>query len=203
MDLFIFDFDDTLAITDSRVKIIIKKTGKEILMTSREFAHYPFDMATMDVDFGDFMRAEGTLIKDTVEIMEQAILDGADVYIVTARAIGKPVTQFLEKELGTSPPVVATAGSAGKAPWLTKQLEQSNYDRVVVFEDCEKNIRSLKLTVEDFNSKKSTRSPVIYNAMCILPDQTMVQKESRWRREELLTESDYREITKNFLRKTW
>ena len=201
MDLFIFDFDDTLAITDSRVKIIINDSQKEILMTSREFAHYPFNPATMDVDFGDFMRAEGTLIKDTVEIMEQAIMDGADVFIVTARALGGPVTEFLEKELGNAPPVVATAGSAGKAPWLTKQLSQNNYDRVVVFEDCEKNIRSLKLTVEDFNSQNKRN--VQYSAMCILPDQSMVQKESRWRREELLTEWDFRNVVKNFLRKTW
>jgi len=200
MELFIFDFDDTLAITDSRVKII-DKTGDEILMTSREFAHFPFNPATMRVDFGDFMRADGTLIKDTVEIMEQAMLDGADVFIVTARAIGEPVTDFLQKELGKAPPVVATSGSAGKAPWLTKQLSKINYDRVVVFEDCEKNIRSLKLTVEEHNNQ--TGQNVTYGAMCILPDQSMVQKESRWRREELLTEWDYRKITKNFLRKTW
>ena len=200
MELFIFDFDDTLAITDSRVKII-DKTGNEILMTSREFAHFPFNPATMRVDFGDFMRADGTLIKDTVEIMEQAMLDGADVFIVTARAIGEPVTEFLQKELGNAPPVVATSGSAGKAPWLTKQLSKINYDRVVVFEDCEKNIRSLKLTVEEHNKQKGQN--VTYSAMCILPDQSMVQKESRWRREDLLTEWDFREITKNFLRKTW
>ena len=30
MELYIFDFDDTLAITDSRVKIILKKTNEEI-----------------------------------------------------------------------------------------------------------------------------------------------------------------------------
>ena len=200
MELFIFDFDDTLAITDSRVKII-DKTGDELLMTSREFAHFPFNPSTMRVDFGDFMRADGTLIKDTVEIMEQAMLDGADVFIVTARAIGEPVTDFLQKELGKAPPVVATSGSAGKAPWLTKQLAKINYDRVVVFEDCEKNIRSLKLTVEEHN--KQTGQDVTYSAMCILPDQSMVQKESRWRREDLLTEWDFREITRNFLRKTW
>ena len=137
MDLFIFDFDDTLAITDSRVKIIIKATGNEIMMTSREFAHYPFDPSTMDVDFGDFTRADGTLIKDTVELMQQAMIDGADVFIVTARSIAAPVTQFLESQLTSSPPVVATAGSDGKAPWLINQLKQNNYDTVVVFEDCE------------------------------------------------------------------
>ena len=99
MDLFIFDFDDTLAITDSRVKIILKASNEEILMTSREFAHYPFDPTSMSVDFGDFMRAEGTLIKDTVEIMQQAIMDGADVFIVTARAIAPPVEEFLQNTL--------------------------------------------------------------------------------------------------------
>ena len=199
MDLFIFDFDDTLAITDSRVKIIMKTSGDEILMTSREFAHYPFNPSTMDVDFGDFMRAEGTLIRDTVEIMEQAILDGADVFIVTARAMGGPVTEFLEKELGNAPPVVATAGSAGKVPWLANQLQQNQYTRVVVFEDCEKNIRALKSTVEDHNQQSAEQ--VYYSAMCILPDQTMLQKESRWRREDLLTEWGFRETVKNFLRK--
>ena len=200
MELYIFDFDDTLAITDSRVKII-DMTGDEILMTSREFALFPFNPRTMKVDFGDFMRAEGTLIKATIEIMEQAILDGADVHIVTARAIGQPVEEFLQKTIGMSPPVVATAGSAGKSPWLMKKLQTGDYDRVVVFEDCEKNIRSLKKTVEEYNSKYN--SSVQYSAMCILHDQTMVQKESRWRREELLQEIDFREMTRKFLRKTW
>ena len=201
MDLFIFDFDDTLAITDSRVKVIMRNTNKEILMTSREFAHYPFNPNTMDIDFGDFARAEGTLIKDTIEMMQQAMMDGADVHIVTARALGEPVTKFLESQVGISPPVVATAGSAGKVPWLENKLKTGDYDRVVVFEDCEKNIRALKDTVELFNSQ--TGSNVFYSAMCILPDQTMVQRESRWRHEELLTEWSFRDTVKNFLRKTW
>ena len=201
MDLFIFDFDDTLAITDSRVKIIMNQTQEEILMTSREFAHYPFNPATMSVDFGDFARAEGTLIMDTIEMMQQAILDGADVHIVTARSLAGPVTEFLQQQIGSSPPVVATAGSAGKVPWLENKLRTGNYDRIVVFEDCEKNIRALKNTVDTYNAQNGTN--VYYSAMCILPDQSMVQKESRWRKEELLTEWDFRNTIKNFLRKTY
>ena len=92
MDLYIFDFDDTLAITDSRVKVI--RNGKEILMTSREFAHFPFNPATDQLDFGDFSRAEGTLIKDTVEEMQKAMENGNDVFIVTARALAEPVEIF-------------------------------------------------------------------------------------------------------------
>jgi len=199
MHLFIFDFDDTLAITDSRVRVV--RDGEDIWMTSREFAEFPINLATDYIDFDDFHRAQGTLIKDTIEIMQQAIMDGADVFIVTARAFGPPVEKFLERELGSSPPVIATSGSAGKVPWLVKQLNSNSYEKVVVFEDCEKNIRALKDTVEKFN--EDTGSNVFYSAMCILPNQEMVQKEARWRREDLLTEGDFREITKNFLRKTW
>jgi len=193
MDLFIFDFDDTLAITDSRVKVI--RDGNEILMTSREFAHFPFNAATDELDFGDFSRADGTLIKDTVKEMEKAMNQGHDVYIVTARAIAGPVEEFLTRELGSHPPVIATAGSEGKGPWLESQLKSKTYSRVVVYEDCKKNIRSLKEITD--------KAGVHYSAMCILEDQTMVQAESRWRREDLLNEWDFRAITKNFLRKTW
>ena len=193
MDLYIFDFDDTLAITDSRVKVI--RNGKEILMTSREFAYFPFNPAEDQLDFDDFSRAEGTLIKDTVAEMQSAMKGGNDVFIVTARSMAGPVEQFLKKELGSHPPVIATSGSEGKSPWLEKQLRQETYMRVVVYEDCKKNIRSLKSVAE--------AAGVPYTAMCILEDQSIVQAESRWRREELLNENNFRDITRNFLRKTW
>jgi len=193
MDLYIFDFDDTLAVTDSRVKVI--RNGQEILMTSREFAHFPFNPSTDQLDFGDFQRAQGTLIKDTVAEMERAMQDGHDVFIVTARAIAGPVEEFLTSEIGSHPPVIATAGSEGKSPWLQNQLNKEDYQRVVVYEDCKKNIRDLKNVAE--------AAGVTYSAMCILEDQSMVKAESRWRREDLLNEWDFREITKNFLRKTW
>lgn len=193
MDLYIFDFDDTLAVTDSRVKVI--RNGQEILMTSREFAYFPFNPSTDQLDFGDFQRAQGTLIKDTVAEMQRAMQDGHDVFIVTARAIAGPVEEFLTSEIGSHPPVVATAGSEGKTPWLKNQLSKEEYQRVVVYEDCKKNIRALKDVTET--------AGVTYSAMCILEDQSMVKAESRWRREDLLNELDFREMTRNFLRKTW
>ena len=193
MDLYIFDFDDTLAVTDSRVKVI--RNGQEILMTSREFAHFPFNPSSDRLDFGDFQRAQGTLIKDTVAEMQKAMQDGHDVFIVTARAIAGPVEEFLTSEIGSHPPVIATAGSEGKTPWLQNQLSQEEYQRVVVYEDCKKNIRSLKDVAE--------AAGVAYSAMCILEDQSMVKAESRWRREDLLHKTDFREITRNFLRKVW
>jgi hypothetical protein len=194
MDLYIFDFDDTLAITDSRVKVI--RGGEEILMTSREFAHFPFNPTTDSLDFGDFSRAEGTLIKATVEEMRNAIDNGADVFIVTARSVAGPVEQFLKQELGNHPPVIATAGSEKKSLWLSDKLRSGQYTRVVVYEDCEKNIRLLRDVAQEFN--------IQYSAMCIMPNQQMVQKESRWRLEDsLLNENNFRNITKEFLKKVW
>ena len=198
MELFIFDFDDTLAITDSRVRVV--RDGQDIWMTSREFADFPV-MPSDTIDFGDFSRVSGTLIKDTVDLMQQAIIDGADVHIVTARGIAEPVKKFLEDHLGSAPPISATAGSAGKVPWLEQKLMSGNYDKVVVYEDCEKNIRALKTTVENFNATNDAN--VQYSAMCILPDQSMVQKETHWIQEDLLIEGNFRDTIKNFLRKTW
>ena len=199
MDLYIFDFDDTLAVTDSMV--VVYRNGKELRMTSREFAKFDYNPATDELDFGDFSRAQGTLIKDTVHVMNDMIAKGEDVYIVTARAIAEPVEKWLSTEIPQVPPIIPTAGSQGKRPWLLKQLMLKKYDRVVVYEDCTHNIRDLKEAVEEHNASQG--ESVFYNAMCILPDNTIQQVESRWRSENLLTEWDFRQITRNFIRKTW
>ena len=162
MDLYIFDFDDTLALTDSRVRIV--RDGEEIRMSSRDFAY--FQVRDNDtIDFSDFSRARGTLIKDTANIMLKMMKQGEDVFIVTARAVAKPVEDWLNSEIGTSPPVVATSGSEGKIPWLQNQLTKNTYAKVVVYEDCRKNIRNLKEVVEEFNSQNGTS--IVYNLSLI------------------------------------
>jgi len=200
MDLYIFDFDDTLAITDSRVRIV--RNEQDIWMTSREFADFPIIDGDY-IDFDDFKRAKGTLIKATALEMEKAMdmVGEANVFIVTARAVGEPVKDWLLAEIGRSPEVVATNGGANKRPWLIKQLASQEYDKVIVYEDCTHNIRDLKEAVLEHNKKHGKN--VHYSAMCILPDQTTMKMESHWRSENLITEWDFKEITKNFLRKTW
>jgi len=194
--LYIFDFDDTLAITDSQIKLI--RGGEDIFMTSHEFANYRAEPGD-ELDFSDFGRVGGTLISDTVREMERAIgeVGVGNVFIVTARSIGTPVRNWLENHGITSPTVVATAGSAGKAPWLAEKLQSGEYSSVTVFEDCRKNIRMLKDTVDDHNTQNDQN--VAYGAMCILPNQSMVKVESRWRPENVLTEDSYRNIIRNFI----
>ena len=175
--LYIFDFDDTLAMTDSHVRVI-SADGSVDRLDSRQFASYrpsPGD----SLDFTEFSRAEGKLISDTVQAMEDAIKENGieNVYIVTARAIADPVKTFLESMGVTVPEIVATAGSLGKATWLTRKLENNDYTTVFVYEDCRKNITMLKDIVEAYNEELN--KSIDYQAICILPSGQHLKIEHR------------------------
>lgn len=177
--LYIFDFDDTLAMTDSHVRVI-RANGQVDRLDSREFAKYR-SMPGEELDFSEFTRASGSLIDSTVQEMQSAIQQyGIDnVYIVTARAEGDPVYEFLSSFRMNVPEVVATSGSAGKAPWLTRTLLTGDYSQVIVYEDCRKNIKMLKDVVEAYNEELS--KDVQYSAVCILPDGSQELIESKIR----------------------
>ena len=167
--LYIFDFDDTIANTNSHVRVI-KKNGAVDRLDSRQFASYRPEPGD-ELDFTEFTEASGTLIDDTVDELENAITEHGvgNVYIVTARSVARPVEQFLHSMGVSVPEVVATAGSEGKATWLTKQLELNNYTSVYVYEDCRKNITMLRDIVEAYNDAFPKKPDVAYNAICILP----------------------------------
>ena len=176
--LFIFDFDDTLAMTDSHVRVI-NATGSIRRLNSREFAayrHTPGDT----LNFDEFDRASGTLIENTVEAMQDAIRSHGieNVYIVTARSVGEPVEEFLSSFGLRSPNVVATAGSEGKARWLARKLHQGNYNSVHVYEDCRSNITMLRDIVDAYNEQAKSKRPVIYRGICVLPTGQLVVTES-------------------------
>jgi hypothetical protein len=161
--LFIFDFDDTLALTNSHVVI-----NDKLRLNSREFAKYrakPDDI----LDFSEFEDVKsGSLIQSSIDAMESAITDHGfeNVFIVTARAIAPPVKRFLESMNVTVPKIIATSGSANKARWLVRTLYMKEYDKVMVYEDCKKNIKMLNEVVEQFNIEND-RS-IEYSSVCVV-----------------------------------
>ena len=171
--LYIFDFDDTLALTNSRVRVT-KADGSTIEMNSREFAKYREEPGDVP-DFSGFMSVPGgTLIRGTVDAMEDAISQYGirSVFIVTARAFGSrdSVRKFLTDNGVTVPKIITTAGSAGKADWLRSKLITGDYDQVHVFEDCTKNIQMLGQVVNEFNEEFESlgRQTVAYHSTCIV-----------------------------------
>lgn len=181
--LYIFDFDDTLAMTDSHVRVI-RSNGQVDRLDSREFARYRSSPGD-ELDFSEFTRASGSLIDSTVQEMQSAIQQyGRDnVYIVTARAESEPVFEFLSSFGMNVPEVVATSGSAGKAPWLIRTLLIGDYSQVIVYEDCRKNIKMLRDTVEAYNEDlgEELGKTVQYSAVCVLPDGSQELIETRIR----------------------
>ena len=155
--------------------VVVKPDGERVELDSAEFAKYdaePGDQFDFS-QFGEGSPITGNLIASTVKDLQAAMASaGPDsVYIVTARSAGQPVEDFLSSMGIQSPPVIATTGSAGKAPWLRDKLESGPYTEVHVYEDCRKNISMLGKVVEDFNAEFSGVRPVVtYNPKCIVAE---------------------------------
>ena len=97
--LSVFDFDDTLAFTDSWV--YVKKNGGEYKLDSAEFAVHKLKPGE-SYDFRDFdrMLRNPKIIKKNVELLRKQLKKvGRRVTILTARAVGFPVKHFF-KTLG-------------------------------------------------------------------------------------------------------
>ena len=162
--LFVFDFDDTLAHTDSMVRL--ERDNEITDLDSGAFAAYAFQPGDQ-LDFTDFNRVSGKLIANTLAILNNAQRSGQDIVIITARPPGAVpgIQQFFADNNMESPPIYATSGSANKLPVMRNLLVQGDYDHVIVYEDCMKNIEKLGDVVRDMG--------VSYSAICIDHNTTM------------------------------
>ena len=164
--LFVFDFDDTLAHTDSVV--VLQRDNQAIELDSGAFASYEYQPGDQ-LDFSDFGRVEGNLIANTLAILSDIQNKDKDAVIITARppqAI-EGIQKFFADNNMPSPPIYATAGSANKPQVMKELLKTNRYSHVVVYEDCMDNIQVLGDAVRSMG--------VSYSALCINKD-TTIQK---------------------------
>jgi len=160
--LSVFDFDDTIAKSDSWVYVmnqgrVVKK------LNAAQFAVYK-QKPGEDFDFRDFDRAirNPRLIKRNADLLRRQ-LDKArrasrgtrKVTILTARSLGAPVTSFL-KTMGIDAYVIPL-GSADpklKADWIESQINKG-YDTVYFMDDSNKNILAVKNMLTRYPDVKS------------------------------------------------
>jgi hypothetical protein len=94
----IFDVDDTLVVTRSKIRVFDHKTRKVIELTPQEFNHYEADPDHF-LDFSDFRDAEilkaGKIIEWVFDILRRTIKRGKPVGIITARDDSNAVEEFL------------------------------------------------------------------------------------------------------------
>ena len=143
--LRVFDFDDTLATTDSYI-YVKHKDGSETKLDPAEYAKYN-SKAGDKYDFRDFKKKLNNpkVIKKNVDLLRR-MLDSGDkkVTILTARALAFPVRYWFKKELGMNVYVVALGSNnpKDKSDWIEKHIKKG-YTDIAFMDDSSKNIKAV------------------------------------------------------------
>tara|TARA_R110002072_G_scaffold761_2_gene6267 strand:+ start:214 stop:777 length:564 start_codon:yes stop_codon:yes gene_type:complete len=152
-DITIFDVDDTLVVTRSKIKVHNPKTGFEVDLTPQEFNTFktrPNDK----LDFTDFQSLDilkgGKIIEWVFSILRRAIAKGAPVGIITARDDSKLIQQFLAHNgininpqyiFAINDPVLKLKGStAEKKKEAFKKFIDMGFNNFTFFDDDRENI---------------------------------------------------------------
>ena len=158
----IFDFDDTLARSNSKVFAI--KDGERIEMTAEEFAS---DGAQMLVDGYNFDFTDFNIVRDgkpgpLLDIAKkiQAARGTEDVFVLTARAPESqgPIKKFLDS-VGLNIPLSNITGlgqstGAAKAKWVVEKAAEG-YNDFYFADDAYQNVKAVRdaMSVLDVKSK--------------------------------------------------
>jgi len=142
--LSIFDFDDTLAKSDSWVYVMLN--GKQVdKLDPAEFAVYNLKDGE-EYDFKDFDKKlrNPKLIKKNVDLLRKQLSKGGrKVTILTARRLGAPISHFF-RTIGINPYVVplGDANPQKKADYIEAEILKG-YDPIYFMDDSPKNIKAV------------------------------------------------------------
>lgn len=150
--LKIFDFDDTLA--KSETPVIIKKSdGTSITLTPGQFATYKMQQDD-ELDFTYFNKkiSKATPIMHNVRLLKTYLANPGryKVTILTARRLAFPIKYWLKKLTGYDIYVVGVAGSDPmlKANYIEKEIKKG-YTDIFFMDDSLPNVQAIK----DLNKK--------------------------------------------------
>jgi len=160
----VFDFDDTVARTNS--KVFATKGGEKKILTAEEFAKNGKDLvdAGWKMDFSDFNRVvdgkKGPLF-DLMKKMKEAEGD-RDMFILTARAAeSAPAIHEFLKQMGIDIPlenIVGLGNSTGeaKAQWLVGKAGEG-YNDFYFADDHMANVEAVKKALEPIDVKSQVQ----------------------------------------------
>jgi hypothetical protein len=156
--LRVFDFDDTLVKTTSFI-YVKHKDGKESKLTPGQYAVYK-EKPGDQFDYKDFQHVSNPkLIKGYVELLRRMVNSGGSrkVYILTARAVYRPVYQFI-RDLGINGVEVIALGDSNpekKADWIEQQIKLNDFDDIYFVDDSPKNVEAVRKRLDNYpNIKK-------------------------------------------------
>jgi len=162
--LRVFDFDDTLVKSNSKVYVINK--GKRKTLTPGQFAIYK-QKSGDEFDFSDFDKViEPKQIKSMFKVFKNIYKASGSrrLTILTARAAYKPVRQFL-KDIGYNDVYVVALGDANpqkKSNWVKSQIEKG-YDDILFLDDSPKNVNAVRKLKQKYPNIKMDARVVKYD----------------------------------------
>jgi hypothetical protein len=155
-EIHVFDFDDTLVKTNSKIYLTSRdELGNEIKksLTPREYAQYK--RRDGDVfDYSDFEQViEPQPVQSTMLKLRMAIQDFGEknVFILTARGNPGPVREFLDSQGVPNIRIfaVGTSDPQAKAKVIEDEVLSRGIKRVKFYDDASKNIAAVKALRDD------------------------------------------------------
>jgi FMN phosphatase YigB (HAD superfamily) len=167
--LRVFDFDDTIAKSDSKI-YITTDTGRELVMTPGQYATHKVN-PDYEYDFSEFDEVINPReIKQITNIVRNALnagTEGREIAILTARApeAEEAIRKYLESlELDTSKITFVLLGDSdpqAKAAWVAERIEAGATD-VLFFDDSGKNVDAVESLSEVYPEVKIKARKVKY-----------------------------------------
>ena len=160
--ILVFDLDDTLVITDAKIKVCDKKSGKCFALTPEEFNEYE-KQDHHELDFDDFKSLEimkaGKMIDYYLKIFKEAYKKKLAVGIVTARDDREMIYKWLREHVGfridkdlifaVNDPVHKYKGSiSDRKKAAFKELIEMGYKDMQFYDDDDANLKLVK-SLED------------------------------------------------------
>ena len=162
--IIVFDLDDTLVITDAKIKVCNKKTGECFSLTPEEFNEYE-KHPDHELDFDDFKSLEvmkaGRLIEYYLKIFKDAYRMKIAVGIVTARDDREMIYRWLREHVGyridkdlifaVNDPVHKYKGSiSDRKKAAFKDLIDMGYSDFQFYDDDEANLTLVKSLEKEY-----------------------------------------------------
>lgn len=156
--IIVFDLDDTLVITDAKIKVCNKKTGECHELTPEDFNEYE-SSPNHELDFSDFKSLEimkaGRMIDYYLKIFKEAYKMKLAVGIVTARDDREMIYKWLREHVGyhidkdlifaVNDPVHGYKGSiSDKKKAAFNELIEMGYNDFQFFDDDDANLKLVK-----------------------------------------------------------
>lgn len=160
--LRIFDFDDTLALTDSAIRVLRGDVVVRARLSSIEFKTYKlqagerFDMSAFDKVINP------KVIKPTMKVLRRILSKPSPAVILTGRGAADPVREWLHS-VGIRPNGIVALGRSvanaaqlaqAKAKWIETQIETEGWTVIEVFEDSKENLTAMERLKAKFPNVK-------------------------------------------------